>query len=446
MPDIRPQKGPQEDFLSSSADIVFYGGSAGGGKTFGLLMEVVRHIGNPEYGAVIFRRTTPQIKNEGGLWDESEKLYPLLGGVPTAHNLLWKFPQGSKVKFAHLEYDKNVLDYQGAQIPVMGFDEITHFTRKQFLYMLSRNRSTCGISPYVRATCNPDPESFVADWIEWWIDQDTGYAILERSGVIRHFVIYNDSVIWGATREELLEQYPDLLPLSFTFIPASIDDNQELIRKDPTYKAKLDALGTVDRERLKFGNWKIKASAGLMFRRDMFEIIDRNELPINRTEVRGWDIAATEKTEANDPDATAGVKMSQGNGFFYVEDLVHFCGSPLKVDNSIKNTASQDGKKTKIRLPQDPGQAGKAQAKHFSDMLIGYLFKILPVSGDKVTRASAFSAQCEHGNVKVVRAPWNEAFFSELAMFPEGAHDDIVDAASDAFNELAPAKSKFMVS
>jgi len=89
---IRPQPGPQMQFLSSQADIAIYGGSAGGGKTWGLLMEPLRHIGNGRFGAVFFRRTTTQITNEGGLWDESAELYPLLGGHPRTHALEWRSP------------------------------------------------------------------------------------------------------------------------------------------------------------------------------------------------------------------------------------------------------------------------------------------------------------------------------------------------------------------
>src|SRR5690554_534113 len=72
-----PQAGPQEQFLKSKADIAIYGGAAGGGKTWALLLEPLSHIANPGFGGVIFRRTTVQVRNEGGLWDESARMYPL---------------------------------------------------------------------------------------------------------------------------------------------------------------------------------------------------------------------------------------------------------------------------------------------------------------------------------------------------------------------------------
>jgi hypothetical protein len=154
---IGPQPGPQTQFLSTSADIAIYGGAAGGGKTFAELLEPLRHIGNKDFGAVIFRRTTPQITNEGALWDESGKLYPMLGAKPNQNELFWRFPSGATVSFAHLEHDKTVLNWQGSQIPLICFDELTHFTQKQFWYMVSRNRSMCGVRPYIGAPATRTP-------------------------------------------------------------------------------------------------------------------------------------------------------------------------------------------------------------------------------------------------------------------------------------------------
>lgn len=78
--------------------------------------------------------------------------------------------------------------------------------------MMSRNRSTCGVRPYIRATCNPDADSWVAELIAWWIDQDTGYPIPERSGRIRYFIRYDDKMIWGDTRQELVSKFPGSQP------------------------------------------------------------------------------------------------------------------------------------------------------------------------------------------------------------------------------------------
>ena len=162
---IRPQPGPQEQFLSSPADIVFYGGAAGGGKTFALLLEPLRHIHNPKFRAVTFRRTYPQISNPGGLWDEASNLYPMLGAEPNQSDMSWTWPSGAKHQFAHMQYAKNRMDWQGAQIPLLNWDELPHFERIMFFYMLSRMRSTSGVRSYVRATMNPvPPDDEIGGW------------------------------------------------------------------------------------------------------------------------------------------------------------------------------------------------------------------------------------------------------------------------------------------
>jgi hypothetical protein len=260
--------------LASPADIVIGGGAAGLGKTFTLLLEFLRHIGIPDWGGVIFRRTSPQIRNQGGLWDTSMGIYPHAGGRPKESVLEWDFKKGPRLKFAHLEHEKNIYDWQGAQIPFIGFDELTHFSKKMFFYLLSRNRSTCGVKPYVRATCNPDPDSWVADFISWYIDPETGFAIPERDGVIRYFAIDGDSVIWGDSAEEVVEKAWYFLKeaigdsgidarefvKSFTFISGSIYDNKELLKVNPAYLANLLAQDEQTKLQLFKGSWKVVIS------------------------------------------------------------------------------------------------------------------------------------------------------------------------------------------
>ncbi|MFK0273665.1 phage terminase large subunit [Ensifer sp. NPDC090286] len=443
---IRPQPGPQTSFLASPADIAIYGGSAGGGKTWALLMEPLRHVTNPQFGAVFFRRTLVQVRNEGGLWDESEKLYPSLNAKPkVAPDLSWTFPAGSSVSFAHLEHDKTVSNWQGSQIPLICFDELTHFSAKQFWYLLSRNRSMCGVRPYVRATCNPDADSWVAEFISWWINQDTGLPIPERAGVLRWFVRIGDAIIWADDPDELADYKnpvdgKPIPPKSVTFIPAKLTDNAALMAADPGYLANLMALPTVERERLLGGNWKIRPAAGLLFRRGWCEVVDA--IPAGARWMRGWDLGATPKTEGNDPDWTAGTKIGKLPDGRYI--VAHHCRermSPSGVERLIRNTAEADGKDVHVSLPQDPGQAGKSQVTNLTKLLAGFTVRATPESGDKITRFSPFSAQAEAGNVLVLRGPWNETWFSSLEGFPEAAHDDDADSTSRAFNALLSAST-----
>jgi predicted phage terminase large subunit-like protein len=432
---IKPQAGPQERFLGSSADIAIYGGAAGGGKSWALLLEPLRHVTrNKEFAAVFFRRNTTQVRNPGGLWDESAKLYPLAAGRPVQHTLEWSWPRGGRVKFAHLEHESTVYDWQGAQIPLICFDELTHFTKSQFFYLLSRNRSMCGVRPYMRASTNPDADSWVAEFIAWWIDETTGLPIPERSGVIRWFIRINDAIQWGDSVAELRERFgDDVEPKSVTFIAAKLSDNKALLAADPSYRANLMAQNAVERARLADGNWKIRPAAGLYFRRSWVEVVEA--VPADLDIVRYWDLAATEKTDNNDPDWTVGIKLGQARqtGIWYVLNAVRLRESPLKVEQAILNTAKADGTGVRIGLPQDPGQAGKSQAQYMVRQLAGFNASTRAERGDKVTRFGPFSAQCEAGNVKFLRGSWNEDVFASLEAFPDAAHDDDADASGGAF-------------
>lgn len=442
MSNIEPQPGPQSEFLGHWADIVIYGGAAGGGKTFALLMDPLYDMVNPQFSATIFRRTTPQIRNQGGLWDQSMAVYSLINANPSEHDLSWDFPSGARVKFSHLEYNKTVLDWQGSQIPFIGFDELTHFTEYQFFYMLSRNRSTSGVRPRVRGGTNPDVDSWVRQFIDWWIGPN-GLPIQSRAGVVRWFIRIDDSIVWGASRNELMLRYGRKeLPKSVTFIPSNVYDNKILMEKDPGYLANLKAQNRVDRERLLGGNWNVRASAGNVFRREWFTIVDAVPADWMRS-VRYWDRASTKPHEGNrDPDSTAGVLMHRyRNGQYIVADVRRAQDTPLRIEQLVKQTASYDSVSITIGIEQDPGSAGVAEAQNYVRLLAGYDVRLNKVTKDKQTRAKPVSAQCEAGNILVLRAPWNDEFFRELENFPEGAHDDQVDALSGAFNSLCAGYS-----
>lgn len=436
---IGPQPGPQTAILSTTADIAFFGGGAGGGKSFSLLLEPLRHYYIPEFGGVIFRRSSVQVRNEGGLWSESEKIYQPMSGYPVESQLSWTFPAGSRMKFAHLEHDTTVYDWQGSQIPFIGFDELTHFSERQFVYMMSRNRSMSGIRGYIRGTCNPDVDSWVRVWVDWFIGPD-GFPIPERCGKLRWFIRENDEMRWGDSSQELIDKYgAHQLPKSFTFIPSKISDNRILMEKDPSYLANLQALGRVERMRLLEGNWNVRGSAGMYFQREWFQVVD--EVPAGWSGmIRYWDRAATKPHEGNrDPDWTRGLKMYKyPNGTWIVVDLKGMRDTPMNIERLIKNTASQDSSSCPIGLEQDPGSSGVADVDNYVRLLMGYIVRVSKPSKDKITRARAVSAQCEFGNVKVLRAAWNEEFFAELENFGEDGlgHDDIVDVLSGAFNEL----------
>ncbi len=468
--ELRPQPGPQEMFLSTPADIAIYGGAAGGGKSFGILLEGSRHTEIRDFGGVIFRRTSPMITNEGGLWDESNKIYPLLGATQKETDHSWTFRSGSVLSFSHLQHEKNVLDWQGSQICFLGFDELTHFTERQFFYMLSRNRSTCGVKPYVRATTNPDAESWVAEFIAWWIDQETGFPIPERAGKLRYFIRVNNILRWADSPEDLDDDFQVIyqaLPedvrshtkredfiKSVTFIPSNVYDNKKLLASNPQYLANLLALPLVERERLLGGNWKIKATAGKVFNREWFVLVEA--LPKIDLICSYWDFAATEKeikttSRKPDPDYSARVMIgfSKAEKRWYILDMIAVQQNPASLEKLFIETCRLDREKAKVlgarflvRWEIEPGSAAKRDSYRMTTNLAGYDAKGKNFKGDKLTRARSLAVQAEAGNVSILKGSWNSEFLTHMHGQPDLPHDDIMDAAAGAFNSTIAEGSR----
>ena len=179
---------------------------------------------------------------------------------------------------------------------------------------------------------------------------------------------------------------------------------------------------------------------GSLFKTDCIDVIDGSPTRTDGMVVRAWDLAATAATGGNDPDWTTGVKMTRDQpGRFIVLDVVHMRGTPHEVETAIAEAARIDGTSVSIGLPQDPGQAGKHQAKYLASRLAGYRIATSPETGAKTTRAAPVASQVEARNFAIVRAGWNHAFLEELRDFPFGRKDDQVDALSRAFTMLTEA-------
>ena len=178
------------------------------------------------------------------------------------------------------------------------------------------------------------------------------------------------------------------------------------------------------------------AREGGLFKRQWFAN-PAKRAPDDLELVRAWDFASSVEG-TGDPDYTVGLLMGRHpvTQLIYIIDVIRARMTPGEREQRVKSTAAFDGDETAIRIPQDPGGAGKFEAHHFASLLQGYSVSIEPEQGTKERRADPFAAQCEHGMVKLVEGQWNQAFIDELCAFPNGAHDDQVDAASAAFRAL----------
>lgn len=275
---IIAQRGGQEDMLAQCADIQIVGGSRGGSKSYSLLLENLKDINNKNYRAVIFRKEVDDLTD---LVDTSNGIYGDFGTYNRSKaDMTWNFQSGGALKFNY--YSDSLEDFkvrmQGKQYSFIGIDEITHIEYPKFKYLITNNRNAFDIRNRFWGTCNPDPDSWVAKFIDWWIGED-GLPIPERNGAVRYCFMDGDEVndiYWGDSKEEVYEQCKsiidkywldsysiygspaDLFVKSVTFIEAKLADNVQLLRSDPTYLANLAGQSEEQRSRDLEGNWKFK--------------------------------------------------------------------------------------------------------------------------------------------------------------------------------------------
>lgn len=462
--EIKPQPGRQTQFLASPADITVYGGSAGGGKSYGLILDPLRYVlDNPKFSAVIIRQTFSRIMKAGGLWDTAMEVYPLTGGIPRVGDVRfdWRKRGGGRVEFGHVSHEDSVQAYQGAQIAALLIDEATEISSKAFWFLVSRNRSTSGVRPYIKLTCNPDPDSFIAEMVDWYISED-GYADLDRVGKIRWFIRSGADLDWANSRQELLDRYAEIhnvpeselrmkgvIPKSFTFIPATVFDNDILMKADPAYLANLNALLPVERERflgdsVRGGNWKITENAGDFYNSGWFDT--NNHITTYGTLVRFWDFAATEEDDSpREPSATAGVLMLLQDRHYTVMNELDGMWGTAKVEKTFLETSKKDAEWAQrygfdyyVRWEEEPGSASKRETVRLRTALarLGIDGDGKRSTGDKFTRARPSAIAAKAGLISIYPGNWNKRFLTHLHNQPQ-KHKDIMDGFAGAYNFLS---------
>ena len=284
-------------------------------KSFSSLMEVLKDIKNPDFHAVILRNEKDDLQS---LITDSYKLFSQFGTYNKSQNdMTWNFDNGGWLKFSYYAgaYQEFKTRFQGRQYAYICIDEGTQCPYKKFKYLLTNNRNASGIRNRFWITCNPDPESWVRKFIDWWVDED-GYIIPERNCVLRYCFMDGDtpdSIYWGDTREEVYEQCHGIIDSlwkesyaelgydklemfikSVTFVRADVSENIKLVSTDPSYIANLAQQDEEQRMRDLDANWNYKAAGDDMVKmEDLEAVFDNAEQLDNGVHRASADIAFT---------------------------------------------------------------------------------------------------------------------------------------------------------
>lgn len=409
--------------------------------------------------------------------DESKQVYADFTKIPyKTQAKVWQFPSGAEISFSAISCDDDLGSWQGSQLTRIMVDEAADkWTEKQVLFLQSRLRTAGSkIHPQLILTCNPDINSFLKAWVDFSLDPDTGVPIEGTEHRIRWFCVEDNKAKWADSPEECYELYGKekgliyahgmtetqlnslstedkkilFMPKSFRFVPTNVFDNPYLLPpKNNSYLSSLLSQPYVNQLKFLHGSWTAREQGSMFFNREWTPIVE--VAPPNATRCRAWDFASEEKTKTNNPDWTAGVKMSRDKfGIYYIEDVVRFQATTDKVLKTVAQTAREDGiEECSVCIPLDPGAAGKTAVYFYRTTLAenGIPVKMAPtVAGKaKLTRFLPFCSMAEAGAVRVVRGDWNETFFNELEAFSgdlklqKTQKDDQVDSVSDSFSTLA---------
>lgn len=398
---------PQEPTTKQAAFLLqsdikegFYGGAARGGKSSALLIAALQYVTEPDYAALILRRTLQDLALEDAIMDRADRWLSRTNAKWEARDKRWRFPSGATLTFGYLDTERDKYRYQSAAFQFIAFDELSQFTKSQYTYLFTRLTRLEGstIPLRMRAASNPG---------------DIGHAWVKA-----RFITPTRAEMRGFSR---------------FFIPALLEDNPHV--DQPAYEDSLKELDPITYEQLRHGNWDMEI-AGNFFKRESFTFIAAAP---PGPQVRYWDMAASEPKKNQDPDWTVGGLLSLSNGQYYIKGITRFQKTPADTEKIIKQIAEIDGIATKIFMEQEPGASGLIAIDHYArDILQGYAFTGIKSTGSKTVRAQPLSAAAENGNVKICKdCQWVEDALYELVAFPtKGIHDDIVDALSGAFTQL----------
>ena len=436
-PIFKPASEKQALMLQRATDtqILVIGGAAGSGKTTIMNHLPLLVVDDPRTTVALYRETNPML--EDGFWPNGRELWENLPDwvdesiKPSTIREQKKeiiLKNGARIKYKQCADPKQAKkDAQGQETTLYLLDEATQLDFDFTQYLMSRLRSRSKHFSRMVMSCNPDPDHPLRQLISWYIDEE-GYPIKERDGVVRYFYKVNGEEVWADSKEDLAEKTGiydqkdwESKFLSFSFVSATIDDNPIMDEVNPTYRAWLEGLNPTDKARLLHGNWDARPQGANYWERLWVKEINSWEAPQDMVSCRAYDLAATERSQANKwPDPTASIRMEKSRDkYIYIRGDYHsdfyddildvygqFCKRAGDRDNHILKQAEMDGEDCTIVLPVDPGAAGKSAYESMANNFTSEGYRVkpdpTPINKSKLTRFLPFATACENGLVYIL--------------------------------------------
>lgn len=446
-----PPSAKQKAFLQLDVEEAFYGGAAGGGKSDALIHGALQYVDVPGYSAGLFRRTKEDLNKPGNILDRARTWFAGTAAKWDTGIHGFRFPSGATIHFGYATSRQEVEDrYQGTEFHYVGVDELPQWLEEVYRYLFSRLRRLKGFPVPIRMRAAGNPGGRGGEWVR------------------KRFVEFGRHVTTGITAREYIdlrrrgERLPDppyfesppssealavaritgRKPQGAYFVPAFASDNPGLDLKE--YLVQLARLDPATRQQLEHGDWWV-VTGGAFFKPDWF--VDRilDVAPAGLRTIRYWDLAGTKKKPGKDPDWSASCRMGlqrlkDGARKAIITDVTAVQEDPGGVEVHVKGVALKDGRMVPIWMEEEPGSAGKANTFNYgSRVLFGYQVHGHRKTGPKPEYWKALSSVARHGNLWLVKGPWNESFIEQLCALTDDdshAHDDMADAASGALDRL----------
>jgi predicted phage terminase large subunit-like protein len=440
------QSGFQTKVFKCDADIAVIGGAMGSGKSYALILEVMKHIGDPYFRCGIFRKSRGNIVCTGGLWEELLDVAYISGySVKTnKHQLTITFPSGATVQFGHANHP-NFKEYlKGTQYTTIFIDEGNQFDEEIFKFLISRLRSKSKIKPYMRITTNPC-EGWLKSLVKTYLNSEE-YPILEECGQVKYLYFINNEAVVRNKREDFAKEFglsPKELEYvrTFTFIAGRVDENKKLLEINPEYKANLNTLASHEKDRYLFGWWGELPKDGMFQERDFQSY---HTLPDNID--RHMIIIDTALKASKHNDYTVATCWASKKNKLYLVDMLRgkwsYASMKARVESFIESNETVDA------VYIESIQTGSILLDDLKDSDVlksissSIRFKPMHRQARESKLKRAQGALANLGHVKVF-LPHNSKikrpFLKELCAFSGDmthANDDIADTFFDAINIL----------